>query len=51
VADSSLKWRKTILAEHMLIAEVVRDRDSNRTLDAIKVHLAGTERAFGFIVD
>jgi DNA-binding GntR family transcriptional regulator len=42
---------ETILAEHALIAEAVRDGESDRTLDAIKVHLAGTERALGFIVD
>ena len=42
---------ETILAEHTLIAEAVRDGDSNRTLDAIKVHLAGTERALGFTAD
>jgi DNA-binding GntR family transcriptional regulator len=42
---------ETILAEHALIAEAVRDGEGSRTLDAIKVHLAGTERALGFIVD
>ena len=42
---------ETILAEHALIAEAVRDGESKRTLDAIKVHLAGTERALGFIAD
>lgn len=42
---------QTILAEHALIAEAVRDGESKRTLDAIKVHLAGTERALGFIAD
>jgi DNA-binding GntR family transcriptional regulator len=42
---------ETILAEHALIAEAVRAGESDRTLDAIKVHLAGTERALGFIVD
>jgi len=39
---------QTILAEHALIAEAVRDGDLNRSLDAIKAHLAGTERALGF---
>ena len=38
----------TILAEHTLIAEAVRDGDLDRSLDAIKLHLAGTERALGF---
>jgi DNA-binding GntR family transcriptional regulator len=42
---------ETILAEHALIAEAVRDGESKRTLDAIKVHLAGTERALGFTAD
>jgi len=42
---------ETILAEHALIAEAVRDGESEPTLDAIKVHLAGTERALGFNVD
>jgi DNA-binding GntR family transcriptional regulator len=42
---------ETILAEHALIAEAMRAGESDRTLDAIKVHLAGTERALGFIVD
>ena len=39
---------QTILAEHALIAEAVRDGDLHRSLDAIKAHLAGTERALGF---
>jgi DNA-binding GntR family transcriptional regulator len=39
---------ETILAEHTLIAEAVRDGDLDRALDAIKAHLAGTERALGF---
>jgi DNA-binding GntR family transcriptional regulator len=38
----------TILAEHALIAEAVRDGHLGRSLEAIKVHLAGTERALGF---
>ncbi len=37
-----------ILAQHTLIAEAVRDGDLDRSLDAIKAHLAGTERALGF---
>lgn len=39
---------ETILAEHALIAGAVRDGDLGRSLDAIKAHLAGTERALGF---
>ena len=39
---------ETILAEHTLIAEALRDGDLDRSLDAIRTHLAGTERALGF---
>ena len=42
---------EAILAEHAEIAEAVRDGDVSRLLDAIKVHLAGTERALGFTAD
>jgi DNA-binding GntR family transcriptional regulator len=42
---------ETILAEHTLIAEAVRDGNADRSLDAIKVHVAGTERALGFTAD
>jgi DNA-binding GntR family transcriptional regulator len=41
----------TILAEHWLIAEAVRDGDLTRSLDAIRAHLAGTERALGFTTE
>ena len=42
---------EAILAEHTEIAEAVRDGDVSRLLDAIKVHLAGTERALAFTAD
>lgn len=42
---------ETILAEHMQIAEALRDGDRNRSLDAIKAHLAGTQRTLGFAAD
>jgi DNA-binding GntR family transcriptional regulator len=41
---------ETILAEHTLIAEALREGDLDRSLDAIRAHLAGTERALGFTV-
>jgi hypothetical protein len=37
-----------MVAEHTLIAEAVRDGDLDRSLDAIKAYLAGTERTLGF---
>lgn len=45
------KRTETILAEHVEIAEAVRDGDLNRSLEAIKAHLAGTQRALGFAAD
>ena len=41
----------TILDEHREIAEAVRDGDLERTLSAVKIHLASTARALGIAVD
>jgi DNA-binding GntR family transcriptional regulator len=41
----------TILDEHRLIAEALRDGDLQRTLDAVRTHLAGTVHALGLAVE
>lgn len=54
IGESAVRdlWRlETIVAEHALIAEAVCDGDLNRSQDAIKAHLAGTERTLGFTAD
>jgi DNA-binding GntR family transcriptional regulator len=42
---------KTILREHLDIAEALRDGDLPRALDAVQTHLASTVRAIGLAVD
>jgi DNA-binding GntR family transcriptional regulator len=42
---------ETILAEHKEIAEALRDGDRDRSLDAIKAHLAGTQTALGIATE
>jgi len=42
---------KTIMEEHLDIAEALRDGDLDRSLQAIRTHLAGTVRAIGLAVD
>jgi DNA-binding GntR family transcriptional regulator len=54
IGESAVREPKrieTILAEHLEIAEAVRDGDLDRSLEAIKAHLAGTQRALGFAAD
>lgn len=54
IGESAVREPKrieTILTEHLEIAEAVRDGDLNRSLEAIKAHLAGTQRALGFAAD
>lgn len=41
----------TIMAEHLAIAEALRDGDLPRALHAIQTHLASTVRALGLAVD
>jgi DNA-binding GntR family transcriptional regulator len=54
ISDSAVREPmriETILAEHLEIAVALRDGDLNRSLEAIKAHLAGTQRALGFAAD
>ena len=41
----------TIMDEHRVIAEALRDGDLNRARDAVQTHLASTVRALGLSVD
>jgi DNA-binding GntR family transcriptional regulator len=41
----------TILDEHRVIAEALRDGDLQRTLEAVQTHLAGTLRSLGLAVE
>ncbi len=41
----------TILGEHRIIAEALRDGDIQRTLEAVQTHLEGTLRSLGLSVE